>query len=58
MPPNSSSLPRTSGLWACDPGDCDRPDRDGLLTIEARTILVHASGYDVTRVARWWDGSL
>jgi hypothetical protein len=54
--------PDVQGRWAYEAGDChvvtDGPDNDGVLTIEGRTILFFASGYDITRLVRQRDGSL
>ena len=46
------------GMWAFAPADCGYPRSEGLLKVEARTVLFFASGYDVKRVVRRRDGSL
>ena len=46
------------GLWAFEPADCADPRSEGLLKVEAKTVLFFASGYDVKRVVRRRDGSL
>jgi hypothetical protein len=52
-------LPKTMrGLWAFEPTDCANPDSDGLLTIDAKTVLFYASGYEIKRVVRRPDGSM
>ena len=52
-------LPKSiQGLWAFEPADCSDPRSEGLLKIEAKTVLFFASGYDVTRIVRRRDGSL
>ena len=45
------------GLWAYEPADCDVPDSDGHLTIQARSVLFFSSGYDIERVVQRSDGS-
>jgi hypothetical protein len=55
----SRALPvSVQGLWAYEPGDCGKPDSDGLLTVEPRTVLFYATAYDVKRVTRMKDGTL
>lgn len=49
--------PSILGLWAYEPADCDNPDSDGHLTIEGRTVLFFASGYDIERIMQRTDGS-
>ena len=52
-------LPKSiQGLWAFEPEDCSNPRSEGLLKIEAKTVLFFASGYDVKRIVRRRDGSL
>ncbi|ARQ01218.1 hypothetical protein [Pseudorhodoplanes sinuspersici] len=49
--------PSILGLWAYEPADCGNPDSDGHLTIEAKTVLFFASGYDIKRIVQRPDGS-
>lgn len=57
-PKHLKALPQSIlGLWAYEPPDCDNPDSDGHLTLEARTVLFFASGYDIERVVQRPDGS-
>jgi hypothetical protein len=44
------------GVWAYEPGDCDRPGSDGLLTVEDRSVVFFASAYDLRRAIRRPDG--
>ena len=56
---DAGALPKELlGLWAFELADCADPRSEGLLKVEAKTILFFASGYDVKRVARRRDGSL
>ena len=45
------------GLWAYEPEDCGKADSDGHLTIEAKSVMFYASGYDVQNVVQRSDGS-
>ena len=49
--------PSIHGLWAYEPEDCDKPESDGHLTIEAKSVMFYASGYDVQNVVQRSDGS-
>jgi len=59
MPAGKPLLPpAVHGVWAYEPADCDVPDSDGLLTIEARSVEFFASAYDLRRATRLSNGTV